>query len=139
MPDKTTLAIMIDDLVSAKTFSLDAMTAIQKLKERAEADALELMNMTIRHKNIQESHQILLSEVTELKAHATSVAEREKKMIDLEKALAVSEAKVTIQKDMFDRMFANRIIREANQTWVTPGPQGQPPYTMPNNTSKEEG
>lgn len=139
MTDKSDVVKMIDDLVAEKTFSLDATTAIQSLKKRAEADALDLMNVSIQLKNANKKIEDLLSDNSAMRQRETLVAEREKKAIDLEKTVACEIVRASTYKDMFDRMFANRIVRESNMVnQYVSTPNG--PVMMPNNSTvtKEE-
>lgn len=124
---------MLDSLVEKKTFSLDAMTAIQKLKERAGFDAKDLQRTkydlaaTIRERdNYQSKYEKFFKREAELTA-------RENILTTLERDVAVAKAVQGAYKDMFDRMFANRQTRELinTQNWVpNPSPSGGYPVPM---------
>jgi len=137
MADLTTL---IEKLVEEKTFSLDAVAAIQTIRQKAVDLEKQLSQALTSADAYKDKLDAITFEHSRLIARENSVIEREKKMVELEKAVAVSDAVRAAQKDMFDRMFANRVVRESNITSsYCASPTG--PVLMPNNSNitKEEG
>lgn len=119
MADQNQLSNLIDKMVQEKTFSLDALTAIQKLRE----SALE-MERTIALLREDREAQRIVGEELNRKLHEAnlqlaniairekSVEEREAKIFALEKSEAVANAKSSTLDSMFDRIFRNTIVRE---------------------------
>jgi hypothetical protein len=110
---------LIDKAVEEKTFSLEGLGAVQKIKEQAgvlqkrvealEAELDRAKTFTSELRNVIVARD---TEISVLKGRETAVAARELKMFELEKATAVAEAVRLTIDTMFTRMFANRQYRE---------------------------
>jgi hypothetical protein len=135
---------LIEELVEKKTLSLDAVAGVNAVRQRA----LELEAQITRLETMVESYRKQNEEIRESNLdwaqREEALKARETKMTDLEKQVAVGEARSIAYKDMFDRMFANRIVRESHQTntWVPEGSGGNQYATQRTNNdniTREEG
>lgn len=113
------LTQLIDELVSEKTFNLDAVEGIQKLRERAEA--LETKSVSLEEKLEKEEgksvkeivkNDKLLQELSEWRSRESSLSEREKKITELEKAKAVAQAESATFEKCVGLVFRNTMLRK---------------------------
>jgi hypothetical protein len=110
---------MIDKAVEEKTFGLDALTAVQKIKEQAAKLDKDLtysrqsLEQQKRETERAESGQrVAVEKVKQWEAREAAVAAREAKVTELEKQTAVAQAQSGAYFTVLDRMFANRQFRE---------------------------
>ena len=117
MADK--LTDLIAEIVKEKTFSLEAVQAIEQI--RAKAATLELNLQGAREETRRAESEIAALSAeraahrtaeTTLEARQKAVAEREKKMTDLERETAVSKAEARVLDNCLSRLLGNRQIRE---------------------------
>lgn len=110
---------MIDKAVEEKTFSLEGLGAVQKIKEQAgilqkrvdqlDGDLEQSRRFNSELKTVISARD---AEIAVLKGREDALKNREAKMFELEKATAVAEAVRLTFDTMFTRMFANRQYRE---------------------------
>lgn len=147
------LTRMIDALVEQKTFSLDAVGSIKDLRDRAVGLETDLTEATGKIKLASAENQRLNGiistrdeDLNKWRARETALMAREAKMTDLEKQVAVEMAKSGAIHSCFDKIFANRMVRESVTrsvpTVITPTYQGGMPQTTYNtentNVEREE-
>lgn len=136
------LLAFIDKMVEQKTFGLDALKAISELRDKAEALnerlAVEKRNAERRAEDIRQRDARLASlesKVAALALRETAVADREAKATELEKRVAVAEAKHMATVETAAMFLRNSLVRESVQkTIVVPGGiggSGSAGYTMP--------
>lgn len=109
----------IDKLVEEKTFNLDALSAIQKLREQAvELDRkLKYAEHSKAELKIERDHKNtrITSLEKELKTwtdRESALRARELTVTELEKSTAVQGAIAQTYATIVDKMFANRVVRE---------------------------
>lgn len=142
MTDK--LTDLIDQMVETKTFSLDALTAIKALKDKAQSQEAQIERLNALS---DRQCQVVEDGVTEnsklramISAHFEREADllkREAKVLDLQLAEARAVATAAALRESFGIVFKNTTVRESIQrSTAVPtsiGPQGQfaHPVTMP--------
>lgn len=111
---------LIDKAVEEKTFSLDGLSAVQKIKDQVILSNARIEELTTWLKQKEKHNDELKAaikekefEIAKWKTRENELVEREKKHIDLEKNCAVSVAVQIAQDKMFERLFANRQFRES--------------------------
>ena len=132
MTDKLTDAI--DQLVQEKTFSLDALNAVGRLRDRAVAQEQQIRSLeTLRESqgraisDLQEQVRQLAEQEVGLRERERKVAEREAKAQQLEVETAVAVAKSETFGIVFNTIFRNTAVRERvvrNETQFVSGPHG---------------
>lgn len=108
----STLLTVIDDMVRDKTFSLEAVQAIQLLRNKAAEMEIKLndaidremrLNQRIKDQNDRwESDQV---ELTALQREVFIAKEQESKISDLEKRVAVAEAIASTMRESMALIF----------------------------------
>jgi len=134
----TNLVAAIDDLVEKKTFSLDALKAIQDLRAKAEksleTEAQNAAKITSQADNLSKlSAEINAwqSKDAALKAREDAVAKREAAITRLELETAVANAGMNVMRETVSMFLRNRVVREdiVSSTPVgVPGGGGGPGY-----------
>lgn len=113
------LTDLISEMVREKTFSLEAVQAIEQIRSRASElearlaaanDALASKDKQIAKYAAEESERSADRE--RLKTQLVALAEREKKITELERGTAVAQAEARVLDRCLDRLLGNRIIRE---------------------------
>lgn len=151
MEDAKELLRAIDELVEKKTFSLDAIEAIQAVRKRA-TELQKVLDDTSYKLHESKKHNLELrtqNVLLEGEREATSereraIRKREEKMTELELNVAVASAKVAILDSVLGRLLANRQIRESSYNQVpvyTPYSGGGGNHEMKNSSNsstKEE-
>ncbi len=108
------LTQLIDDIVEQKTFSMDGIEGVKRIRDRAatlESQATE--DKKLRQKDTETIRELRAESIrfTECIAkwnkRESELQEREAKMIGLEKGAAVSEAKADTFKKCFGFVFRN--------------------------------
>lgn len=109
---------IIDKLIQEKTFSLDALKAIEELKEKAEdlgstlTRAQDACNQYDNDLTKSESHLAKArQDIEHWQKRESELKEREAKVFDHEKAKAVAEARAEVFDHCFKTVFANVTIR----------------------------
>lgn len=102
----------IDKLLNEKTFTVEAVRGIEELRKRAADLHSQLARTQELQREYSDKYAIAAGENAILKARENAVAEREKKMTELEMKAAVESAKAQVWDQCFGRIFANRIVRE---------------------------
>lgn len=126
------LLATIDKMVEQKTFGLDALDAINELRDKAEALneklAVERRNAERRAEDIRQRDARLTSlesKVAAMDLRETAVADREAKATELEKRVAVAEAKHMATVETAAMFLRNSVVRESVQkTIAVPGGMG---------------
>lgn len=115
----------IDALVEQKTFSLDALEAIKALRDKAgeleknaAAQATTITRLGEEVVEARRQNEAHLQRKGAIDKRETDVAARELKIGELEKSAAVTAAVSATWSACFDKLFANRIVRERLQTSV---------------------
>lgn len=139
---QTDLTNMINKLVEEKTFGLDALPAVQKLRDKA--TELENANsLLLKQLADSVSERTLLtnkltdtrSTITEWIQRNAELENRERKVTELEKNTAVAAAQSSVLSHVLDAMLKNTIIRESITKQVPvsntsgTGPNGSSTYT----------
>lgn len=113
------LTAAIDELILGKTFSLDGVEAIKKLRDRAATLDTQLATALAQSADSIRQANVLREKVNELTASASSVANRETavairegKITELEKYAAVSAAKSDVYSTVFSTIFRSTTVRE---------------------------
>jgi uncharacterized protein (DUF3084 family) len=126
------LSALIARTVEEQTFSLQAIEAIGKIREKALALERSLASteavLVAKDRDIGDRDRKLAvfgSREAELVARESAVAARETKIAELEKTTAVAQGKFDVLQGVFHTVFANRIVREQTLT-STPIAQGTP-------------
>ena len=137
------LTILIDKLVTEKTFSLDALDAIKILRDKATAqdEFIAEMKQQAQQKHadflaVTKDRDRLFEAEATLAARAFKVSEREEKVTSLEKAAAVAEAKAAALGHCFDTVFRNTVFREMSNRAVANHSNGGYPTTMPETSTR---
>lgn len=114
------LTTMIENVVREKTFSLDAVQAIEEIRKKAAKLEADLETSRSETKNYGAQLSTAKAEIAEwsirssaIDARDKAVAEREKKITELEKTSAVAAAESSILRGVVDKVFANRTVRES--------------------------
>lgn len=143
MSDKLTK--LIDEIIEQKTFSLDALDSIKKLRDKAQEqesalkfkdemlDAKKTIELTIRAEMAVQATQLAT-----WKTREDELKKRELTMTALEKSSAIADAKATSYIEFARLVFANRITREKvlhSTPVVIPTPGGS--YTTVNTTTED--
>jgi len=134
---------LINELVEQKTFSLDALDRVKTLRDQV--GELEMKRDTLMGQNdtLQRENNRVKTIESSLSERERAVTEREKNITTLERETAVAKAESAVYRDVVTRMFANRIVREANTTsqYVASSQPGMGPLLMPNSSTvtREEG
>lgn len=121
---------LIDKAVEEKTFSLDALTAVQKIKEQATKLDRDLKNaqQSLEHQKRETDRESTARARAEEKVKAwdareAAIVAREAKLTELEKQSAVAQAESRVYFTVIDKMFANRQFRETvMESNMTPVP-----------------
>jgi regulator of replication initiation timing len=126
MAANDTLIQMIEGLVNEKTFSLDAVEAIKKLRDKAELLQTQLADLTKRNLEHIENNAKLTREKEELrdqlntwKNRESELKKREDKMHELDIRTAVAQAKSEAYFDSMKVVFAPNIVRNSIQDFST--------------------
>lgn len=144
---------LIDKAVEEKTFSLDALIAVQRIKEEAtklEKD-LRYARSSIESYKIdlgreQAKRNTAEENVKKWQEREAALVAREAKITELELKTAVAEAESRVYASITDKMFANRILREnvvvsATRPIIAPGQSyqsGTASETSSTNTERRE-
>ena len=143
------LTELIDKLIVDKTFSLEGLSAVSTLKDKAISQEKLISSLELKNKEFNTENTTLKNTNYELLNKVSNIEEREKKVRDQEIAIEVIKTKLDMlnatKKDLFDlvgMIFKSPIIREnvIGNVPVSPGPNGQYPVTIPTNqsTTREE-
>lgn len=145
------LTDMIDKMVAEKTFTLEGVEAIKKLRDRA----AEQEGAITKLKELDEEHRRELARVrTELASakekntywagREEAIAGREKVMSNVEKNGAVAEAVAAAYKDAMSIVFKPNMVRESvfrnrNEPLPPGGSYGQVMMSDNETSTREEG
>jgi len=139
--------LAIDKAVEEKTFSLDALKAIQAIKEQAEklGKDLKYAQSNLERSKIDTERERSAKDraektVQEWEKRESDLKARETKVTELEKQAAVAMAVSAAQLNMFGMVFANRTLREnIMETASKPVPNNTPgmyPTMMSESTNR---
>lgn len=134
MATTDSLIAQINRLVEEKTFSLDALSAIEGIKNAAQSAQKELEAAREELKN-ERANSLRLGEIvaqniaagSELAKRVAAVEAREKVMTELEKKAAIADAVSSAQKEMVALVFRNLEVRQS-VFGSQPAVIGTPPY-----------
>ena len=129
MTNEKTLLDMIQKMVENKTFSLEGLQAIAKLRENAVANETKLLEyeesikrLKLENERFREVHRELTKNIEDWKVaeknKETIMAVREKNVSNLETRTAVAEAKENTLQSVFQMLFKNTVVRESVQRSV---------------------
>lgn len=114
------LTAAIDELILGKTFSLDGVEAIKKLRDRAAVLDAQLATAQAQNSDLSKQLSNSREQVATLTANASAVTlreatvmVRESKITELEKSAAVSAAKSDVYSTVFNTIFRNTVVRES--------------------------
>ena len=143
--EKSKVELLIEQMVQEKTFSLDAITSVKKLQEaaglqRARLAQLEtdLQTSDKRISELTKANAALKELVDKISTREQTVAVREAAVTKLEMERAVAMAESKIFGLCFDKVFANRQLRESvieNSNRAIANPNSNYPTTMPENNN----
>jgi septal ring factor EnvC (AmiA/AmiB activator) len=123
----------IDELVASKTFNLDALDGIKKLKDDLKKTLEERDALQARYDTLAEAHKLKAEEVVRLTEHLNEQAKTIENMREVvvkgnaalwEKKIA--EASAAAYKDAMAMVFKPNAVRETVQRTVAKPVQGQP-------------
>jgi len=119
---KDDISAIIEHMVQEKTLSLEAMTSIQLLKDRSSRADLEIERQrdVIKQRDATVSRlegelETLKEPLTKLEQRERLVAEREKKIHELEVQAAVAQAESRTFRHALGVVFAPNAVRESIQ------------------------
>lgn len=138
----TELTNLIDKLVNEQTFSLQAVSAIKDLRDRAAQLEKDLESS----RQAQTAQQEMLNKnggaisaanakIAEAEKREKDLLAREQKVTELEKKTAVAEAKHEAFMDAFKTVFRNVTIRENAHHSISRGHMHPNGYTQMTNDS----
>jgi chromosome segregation ATPase len=130
MTNKVTEAI--DEMVREKTFSLDALNAINDLKTKARImeGALDAAQKDVAKAKedarlMSERYSECNAEVNAFKTREADLEKRERAIFEHEKASAVAQARSQAFGEAFGMVFRNTVVRETvNKSVPVAGPGG---------------
>jgi predicted RNase H-like nuclease (RuvC/YqgF family) len=138
------LTAVIDDLIRERTFSLEGVESIKKLRDRAAALEAELKRAvdtvaaeTKRNAELTATNEVLKARDQGMTKRETDVTAREGRITALEKDTAVAQAKADTLNNVFSTIFRNTIVRETANRQVAPGPSGSYPISVPEAMTRE--
>lgn len=129
MANEKALLDMIQKMVEDKTFSLEGLQAIAKLRENAVENQTKILryeeiikDIKLENERFREVHRELTKNIEDWKAaektKETAMAAREKNVSSLETRTAVAEAKESTLQSVFQTLFKNTVVRESVQRSV---------------------
>lgn len=129
---KSALEQIIDKMVADKTFSLDAMEAVKKLKDTAAKTASDLEVARRELKDSKQYAETLSSTLSSVRAELSawttrdaSLTKREAEITQLEKTAAVEAARAEAFRWSMSTVFAPNVVRTAVQKFGSAaGPNG---------------
>lgn len=135
------LTELINEIITQKTFSADALEGIQRLKAKAESLERELEKVNSdfdMHKRaaaaIKESYEQLREENKALKTRCENIENRERAQNVNDVKLVCEKEKTGLVLQMFNTVFKNTVVREQihkSETMLA----GNPPYPQQNQPS----
>lgn len=135
------LTELINEIITQKTFSADALEGIQRLRAKAESLERELEKVNSdfdMHKRaaaaIKEGYEQLREENTRLKTRCENIEARELAQNINDVKLICANEKQSLVLSMFNTVFKNTTVRESvlkNETMLS----GTPPYPISNQPS----
>jgi len=138
---------MIDELVEKKTFSLDAIEAVKKMRDEAKQLADQVVKLEADGQLKEAKLQSYSAEIIKLRSNESdvtqregAVAKRELTVVELDKKTAVAEAVTVAVKECFGLVFRNLELR-STMFGQAPGPTSANPSYFPVTTvavNKEE-
>jgi predicted nucleic acid-binding Zn-ribbon protein len=132
----------LQKLLEQRTFSVEAAEGIAKLREENSSLKARIESANSRAETNSNEASRLRSELEATKNELKALREREGKIIEHEKAVAVANAKVEMAREMSGLIFRNTEIRRAAFGTVAPAASANPNYYPPasipvNNTETE--
>lgn len=125
MSSEKDLLNMIQKMVEDKTFSMEGLQAIAKLKEQLAFNELKAIEYESKIKGyvrtieeLRDTNKTQTEKIAELQDREKAIADREKNMVALELRTAVAEAKGHAISETFNTIFKNTIVREGIQRTV---------------------
>lgn len=116
----TEIDTLFKKLLEEKTFSLEAIDGIKKLRDetsslqnQVQRNLEQIETMKKEKSEISTSLETFRTREATLNDRERKVTEREVKMTELEKGTAVAAAKFEVLDNFTSRLLANRIIRES--------------------------
>lgn len=116
----------LDSIVEEKTFSLEAVNAIKKMREEYKGSLNKnVMNENtikeylLSNENMSKRVKLLEIDIAEWNKRENGLKMREESMATLEKSWACEQVRAGAYKEMFDRLFGNTIVRESVQKNVS--------------------
>ena len=113
------LTQLIDQMVQEKTFTMEGVTSINMLRERAKGLEEENLRLLETQEKYAETISLSSQEKAELRGQLKAwgervkeLTEREEKITHLEKVAAVETAKSETYKECVSLIFRNSIIRQ---------------------------
>jgi peptidoglycan hydrolase CwlO-like protein len=123
MSNASNLTAMIDKLVTEKTFTMDALQAIQELKVKAEhlEDSNLKLEAQLKDSKAERStlsNQLAMANglVIDWKTREQELVKRELKVTEHEKTAAVANAVSAAYKDALKTVFAPNVVRQQVMT-----------------------
>lgn len=132
----------LQKLLEQRTFSVEAAEGIAKLREENSSLKARIESAHKRAEDSTNEASRLRSELEATKGELKALREREAKIVEHEKAVAVANAKVEMVREMSGLIFRNTEIRRASFGNVAPAasanPNYYPPQSVPVNSNETE-
>jgi uncharacterized protein (DUF3084 family) len=110
----------INDLVTSKLLSLEAVDIVNRIKANAaevEASNTMLLDrnnaLTAENAKVRSTNDALQTKVSAIDAREAAIVKREAAMFELEKAKAVAEARAETIRSCFDTVFRNFTVNKS--------------------------
>lgn len=128
MTNMNQLTALLTDITSSSTFTAEALAKFKAAIDKAaqlEGQLDEAIKHANYYKKLAEDYETKIKAFEGLQQvmdhREQALKTREDTMAELEKKLAVAEAKDGVRKEVFDTLFKNRTVREKMQDSVSGG------------------
>lgn len=125
MTTDTRLTAAIDAIINEKTFSLEGLRAIEEVRSKANMlevalksslETVDSLGKEVAEANAENAK--LKAQVNAAAVREAEITIREAKIAELEKSAAVAQAEAKVFDKCFERVFANRTVREQTYSSV---------------------
>ena len=137
---------VLDKVIEERTFSLEAVEAIKRLREELDVTKVKLTELNLDYESLKSDFNSLEqfkeqsdSEIKGWSNRFKELKEREKRITDLEKSEAVASVSYDVASRFLDALLKNTVFREQTQkTLATPvkGGSGSGGYTQLDNVTE---
>ena len=128
----------VNKLLEQRTFSVEAAEGIAKLREENSSLKARLESANSRAETNANEVTRLRSELEAMRVELKTLREREGKIVEHERNVAVASAKVEMAREMAGLIFRNTEVRRSMFGNVAPPPSANPSYYPPQNVPVNE-